>query len=443
MFYFLFIFVVVKNQFNFSLILFSYFLLSHFRCKFMHANSYNLDSSKEIEKYLDSLLSKRSIFKNRDALRPDFIPNFLPHRENELRRLSEIFAPLLLNSKPSNALLFGKTGTGKTASIKLVSKIMLQKSKEKNINFVASYVNCRLEGTEYRILSSFANSLNLQVPFTGLATEEVLKRITGYLQKVPTNVLLILDEVDALVKSFGDDLLYELSRINETFSNSRVALVVISNDLSFKEFLDPRVLSSLSEEEVLFKPYTAEELKDILSARIELAFNENVVPKEVLNLVAAMSASEHGDARRALNLLRVAGEIAERRNSPVITEQDVKEASLKIEEDQVFEISRTLPLHSRLLLTALLIFNQNNQVPSSGELFSKYKSLASSLGIQELTYRRVSMLLNELEMLGLIQSKIQNMGRHGRTRKMKIATPLEPIRRALSSDVMLAQFITR
>ena len=409
----------------------------------MCANSYDLDSSKEIEKYLDSILSKRSIFKNRDALRPDFIPDFLPHRENELKRLSEIFAPLLLSSKPSNALLFGKTGTGKTASIKLVSKIMLQKAREKNINFTASYINCRLEGTEYRILSSFANSLNLQVPFTGLATEEVLKRITSYLQKVSTNVLLILDEVDTLVKSYGDDVLYELSRINETFSNSRLALVVISNDISFKDFLDPRVLSSLSEEEVLFKPYTAEELKDILNARVELAFNENVVSKDVLNLVAAMSASEHGDARRALNLLRVAGEIAERRGSPVITEQDVKEASLKIEEDQVFEISRTLPLHSRLLLAALLIFNQNNQVPSSGELFTKYKSLASNLGIQELTYRRVSMLLNELEMLGLIQSKVQNMGRHGRTRKMKIATPLEPIRKALSSDVMLAQFITK
>jgi cell division control protein 6 len=409
----------------------------------MCANSYDLDSSKEIEKYLDSILSKRSIFKNRDALRPDFIPDFLPHRENELKRLSEIFAPLLLSSKPSNALLFGKTGTGKTASIKLVSKIMLQKAREKNINFIASYINCRLEGTEYRILSSFANSLNLQVPFTGLATEEVLKRITSYLQKVSTNVLLILDEVDTLVKSYGDDVLYELSRINETFLNSRLALVVISNDISFKDFLDPRVLSSLSEEEVLFKPYTAEELKDILNARVELAFNENVVSKDVLNLVAAMSASEHGDARRALNLLRVAGEIAERRGSPVITEQDVKEASLKIEEDQVFEISRTLPLHSRLLLAALLIFNQNNQVPSSGELFTKYKSLASNLGIQELTYRRVSMLLNELEMLGLIQSKVQNMGRHGRTRKMKIATPLEPIRKALSSDVMLAQFVTK
>jgi cell division control protein 6 len=156
-----------------------------------------------------------------------------------------------------------------------------------------------------------------------------------------------------------------------------------------------------------------------------------------------MSASEHGDARRALNLLRVAGEIAERRNSPVITEQDVKEASLKIEEDQVYEISRTLPLHSRLVLTALLIFNQNNQVPSSGELFNKYKSLASNLGIQELTYRRVSMLLNELEMIGLVQSKIVNMGRHGRTRKMKIATPLEPIKKALSSDVVLAQFIIK
>lgn len=396
---------------------------------------------ENIEKYLDSLLSQKSIFKNRDALSPDYIPDFLPHREEELKRLSEIFAPLLLGSKPSNALLFGKTGTGKTASIKLVSKIIFQKARERNINFISPYINCRLEGTEYRILASIANSLNIQVPFTGLATEEVLRRIINHLQKSSIIMLLVLDEVDTLVKSYGDDILYELSRVNESLRTSKVALVVISNDLSFKEYLDPRVLSSLSEEEIIFKPYTAEELRDILSLRAQLAFHENVISNEVLNLVAAMSASEHGDARRALNLLRVAGEIAERRNSPVITEQDVREASLKIERDQVFEITRTLPLHSRLIILALLILNKSGQIPTSGELFNKYRSLSAKLGLQELSYRRVSMLLNELEMMGLIQSKVINMGRHGRTRKFKIATPLEPIRKALSSDLMLSQLL--
>jgi cell division control protein 6 len=128
--------------------------------------------------------------------------------------------------------------------------------------------------------------------------------------------IAVLDEVDALVKQKGDTLLYELTRINEVLMHSKVALVGISNDLRFKEFLDPRVLSSLSEEEIVFTPYNAEELKDILQHRSNLAFNENVIDNGTLSLCAALAAAEHGDARRALDLLRVAGELAEKGEIP-------------------------------------------------------------------------------------------------------------------------------
>jgi len=395
----------------------------------------------ELDTYLDSILTRGGVFKDRDALRHDFIPAHLPHRENELRRLGEVLAPLLRGSKTSSALLYGKTGTGKTACVRLISKLMQDKGQSRSIPFTAAYANCRLEGTGYRVLARLAEALGVRVPFTGLATGEVLSRLVARLKAQTTNLLMVLDEVDVLVREAGDDILYELSRITEYLPKSKVTLVVISNDLSFKDYLDPRVLSTLCEEEVIFPPYTADQLRDILQARVAVSFNEGAAPAEVISLVSALSASEHGDARRALNLLRVAGEIAERRGGSTVTKDDVEVAAHKIEEDHVFEVGRSLPLHSKILLASIIKGSRIGGFPTSGEVYAEYLKSCSILGVPDLTYRRTAMLLNELEMLGLVRGKIVNMGRHGRTRKIRLATPSEPVLRALRSDSMIARLI--
>ena len=402
------------------------------------SNSGNL---REIDAYLESILSKGAIFRDRDALRHDFVPSQLPHRDNELRRLGEVLAPMLRGSKASNALLYGKTGTGKTASVRLISKLMQDKARERSVTFTEAYVNCRIEGTVYRVLARVAGALGTQVPFTGLATGEVLDRLVGALKRQPTNLLMVLDEVDVLVKEAGDALLYELSRIGEYVPISKVTMVVISNDLSFKDYLDPRVLSTLNEEEIVFPPYSADQLREILQVRARIAFNDGVAPPAVIGLVAALSASEHGDARRALNLLRVAGEIAERRGASSVTTDDVQVAVRKIEEDHVFEVCRSLPLHSKILLASIAMGARKDEFPTSGEIYSDYVKHSSSLGVPDLTYRRVAMLLGELEMLGIVRSKIVNMGRHGRTRKLRLAVPSEPVLRALRADSIMVRLL--
>jgi len=398
-------------------------------------------STSDVDAYLESLLTRTAVFKDRDALRHDYIPSQLPHREAELRRLGEVLAPVLRGNKASSALLYGKTGTGKTACVRLIAKLMQSKATDRSTPFTTSYANCRLEGTGYRVLAKIAEGLGTQVPFTGLATGEVLSRLIATLKQRPTNLLMILDEVDILVKATGDDLLYELSRMGEYLPNSKITLVAISNDLSFKDYLDPRVLSTLSEEEIIFPPYTADQLRDILGARASMAFNDGVATPEVIGLVAALSASEHGDARRALNLLRVAGEIAERREGNRITKEDVQSAAHKIEEDHVFEVSRSLPLHSKILLASIALTAEKGESPTSGEVYARYTKHASFLGVPDLSYRRVAMLLNELEMLGVASGNIVSMGRHGRTRKIRLAVPLDPVLRALRSDTMVAKLL--
>ena len=214
-----------------------------------------------------------------------------------------------------------------TAVTKHVLDRLVGKSSTASKKVRVCYVNCRKAGTEYRTLSSMCSVVGVKVPFTGLATAEVLSRFRRGLENTRSTFIAALDEIDVLVRGYGDGIMYKLTRINEELRSSRLTVIGISNDLYFKDLLDPRVRSSLSEEEMVFKPYTAEQIKDILSQRIRLAFRLGGLPDKALNLVTALAAAEHGDARRALDLLRVSGEIAERGNASAVREEHIREAA--------------------------------------------------------------------------------------------------------------------
>ena len=261
-------------------------------------------STETLDGIFDKFLSSPTIFIDRNVLRHDYVPRTLPHRDEHIRKLGGILAPALNSSKTSNIFLYGKTGTGKTAVTKLVLSCLEQKAQELGGPLRSAYVNCRLAGTNYRVLAELCRAVGAEVPFTGVAVGELLDRFREALSNGNSPLLVVLDEIDALVRRQEDDiLLYELTRINETLRRTWVSLIGVSNDLHFKEFLDPRVLSSLSEEEVVFRPYLADELYDILSDRVKAAFRPGTMHNATLRLCAALAAGEHGDARRALCLL--------------------------------------------------------------------------------------------------------------------------------------------
>jgi len=382
----------------------------------------------------EDFLSLSPIFKNRDVLRHSYTPDHLPHREEQIRQLALLLSPALRGETPSNIFVYGKTGTGKTATVKLVARQLEEMGSKLNASVCVHYINCEIVDTAYRVFASIARKLGRSVPLTGWPTDQVYEEVKSVIDKKNIILIVVLDEIDKLARK-GEEALYSLTRINSELERSKVSIIGISNNLNFKNFLDARIVSSLSEEEVVFPPYNAEQLKDILKQRAELAFYEGVLEDGVIELCAALAAQEHGDARRALDLLRVSAEIAERERDSKVRIEHVKKAVKKIECDHIAEVIRTLPIHSKILLYGMVLLAGKKF--TTGEVYCIYKKLCGKIGIDPLTQRRISDLISELDMLGIINSIVVSKGRYGRTREISIDTNVEVIRRILEEDYRL------
>ena len=395
-----------------------------------------------LDDVFEKFVNDAKLFKDREVLRHDYLPDKLPHREEQIRVLGQAVAPVLKESRCSNIFIYGKTGTGKTAVTKFVLSHLESKAKEYGSPVRFCYINCRMTGSEYRVFAALSQSLGLSIPFTGLSVGEVFDRFRNGLDAARTIFIVVLDEVDALIKNRGDGLLYELTRINEALHRSKVAIIGISNDLRLKEFLDPRVFSSLSEEELVFRPYDAGELRNILLERSKIGFFEGVLSEAALSICSALAAAEHGDARRALDLLRVAGEVAERQGSSVINEEHVREAEKHIEHNKVVEALKNSTLHSKLVLLSVYQLGKNTGVSAmTGEIFDVYNELCGELGIGPLTQRRLSTLLNELDAIGLLNSKVVSMGRYGRTKRIRLEISRSLIQEVFEADPRIGRMI--
>jgi cell division control protein 6 len=375
----------------------------------------------------------KALFTDRNALSPEYIPERLPFRDEQAKAVAEVLAPVLHNSKPSNLLLYGKTGTGKTAVARYVLGRLSAETSSPSLT--VAYVNTRISNTEYRTLAEFAKFIDLpvdrQIPFTGLSIGEVMERIFETVKSGKKQVILVLDEIDYLVKAYGDTVLYEFTRSGERLAPGFLSIVGISNDLRFKDSLDPRVLSSLSEEELVFPPYTVEELREILTERAKVAFRPRAASQAAVNLCAAIAGSEHGDARRAIDLLRIAGEVAEREGLREIDDSCIRRASDKMEHDRVEEAIRSLPVQNKAILLSVSKFKEGT---NTGELYLAYNALCRKAGLEALTQRRVSGILAELDLMGLIEASVVSKGRRGRTKRIHLLIGDDTLEKTLSED---------
>lgn len=392
----------------------------------------------ELDKIFEAF-DNNGIFKNKSLLQNTYQPEDIPHRSKQIKLIASILAPILRGDRTSNLFLYGKTGTGKTLSIQYVrEELMKRVKKEADFKLKIEYLNCKLKkvsDTEYRILAELTNRLlkksslsekekkELFVPDTGLPTDSVYKRFIDTIDSEKQTIVLILDEIDQTAKKISDDFLYNLTRLNSELSKSQICLVGISNNLTFLDELDPRVKSSLSEEEIVFPPYNALQLQDILTKRSEEVFKEGVMQDGVIAKCAALAAREHGDARRALDLLRIAGELAERDNSKKIILKYIDEANDKIERDKILDVVKSEPKQFQIVLSSIIQLSEKN--PQShlftGEVYNYYREICIKNKLEILTQRRVSDIIQEFDMLGIITVNVISKGRGGRMREIKLA----------------------
>ena len=399
---------------------------------------------RETGNIFEKHMRKVSLFKgNREALYPDYLPENLPHRESEIDKLAEILVTALKGEKPSNILIYGKTGTGKTAVVRYVGRELMHAREvyaRRNVEYI--YINCETVDTPYSVLQNLGNYFieewDEKIPFTGWPLDKVFTTVKEKIDEWNGIVIVVLDEVDKLVAKSGDDILYQLLLLDSEMKNSRLSMIGISNELKFTDLLDPRVKSRLTQEKLIFPPYNAYQLEDILEERVKIAVKDGVVSQEVISTCAAIAAREHGDARRAIELLRISVEMAEREGAERVEERHVYLAKNKIEMDCVSEAIRTLPLHSKIILLAVSLSDEAGRSSlTTGEIYQIYKNLSRRIGIQPLTQRRISDLISEMDMLGLINAKVKSFGRYGRTKVVELGLPVIEVKKILLEDEFL------
>ena len=401
-----------------------------------------------MENIFEKQLAKNTVFLDKDIISAHHIPEKLPFREKQIEEITQYLSPVLNNSKPNNFFLYGKTGTGKTSTVRHVLEQLDDFVKKHDKQVYSCYVNCRSHPSKYKVLLKTLRHIYPEKDFIGYSASFVYEKLLEFSNKNKAHTILVLDELDK-VKDV-DELMYSLSRGNDELDQGSVTVIGISNNLTFKDKLDPRTKSSLCEREMVFSPYNATELRQILDERTAKAFKEGVIKEEAISLAAALAAQESGDARTAVMLMQRAGELADASQLDFVDDSLVEKAKVSVEEEIIISMISTLPEQQQLVLYAISQLSLktsgftkvNGEVEKgvlfSGEIFEGYLDIAKQFNQRTITSRWYRQYINELEMYGLILVTNSGKGVKGQTRLIKLGFDARKIKAALEKELFKA-----
>jgi len=415
----------------------------------MAEENHALGSSRSpgINEIFDSFVTSK-IFVTREPLSENYTPKKFLYRELEAKFLAKIVAPALQGGTPSNVLITGQVGTGKTAVIKYVLSKLEKKSKEKGLTTPVQfcYVNCRILRGEYKIVFELCKQLGINAPSTGISFGELFSRFADGVDSEKRILIIVLDELDTFVEERGCDLIYNLTRVK--LVKSKLSMIGIGNNMSLQEWIDARTLSTLRAETIEFEPYEAGQIIEILNQRAESAFWEGVLKDGVVNLCSALAKNQGGDMRLALTLLSVAGECAVRNNASFVTQNHVREAERNIEHDRTVDIIQHLSDSEKIVIFSALVLDEANGgcFHNGGDfpirkLYKKHQQVRRKLRMDPLTERRILQLVSQLAARGLLDAHVKSLGRDGRMTKVTLGIPPTVIRSALGEDFLVGRFI--
>ncbi len=382
----------------------------------------------------DDIFRESKLFADREVLSPHYIPHDLLFRDRQIQEIAKYLTPSLKGERGRNIFIYGKTGTGKTSCIKNV----LDRIKGLPISkAMVSYINCRIYNSRYRVLHKIVSDYLPIYAKRGYGIVDIYEKIINWIEEDGKILIVVLDEID-VVKDL-DDLIYTLTRANSDIKSGGITIVGVSNKVSFKDELDPRSLSTLYENELVFPPYNSNELASILKDRVDKGFKKDMVEPAAVSLAAALAARESGDARLALKIISKAGELAEERGADIVMVSHVTEAAKYAEEDIAYELINTLPEHQRLIVYAIALLSiQGSRYKRlsdggdsylfSGDIYDKYVAVSNSLQKEPKSSRWYRKYISDLDMQGIITSYESGKGIRGHTKLIKLAYTPEKIK---------------
>ncbi|NHI83229.1 MAG: ORC1-type DNA replication protein [Candidatus Thorarchaeota archaeon] len=371
--------------------------------------------------FIEDELSRKSVFKSEQLLSVDYIPESLPHREEELRTLAQSFKTLITSPGQTSHrfIIEGPVGTGKTAVAKLFAEQMVLAATRRGIRLNKLHINCRVSKSAYLVYLRMLREFRPRFPRRGHSPEELLDMIVEVLDEEDSYLLLILDELDYFIKQRGADILYDLTRLMDNRLNApqRLSIIAIGRKIPLDEdILDSSTLSTLQRNLLRFQKYSSEALYDILKERVQMAFEKDTVMDETLQIICDI-ASERGDARYAIELLWRSGKQADRETSRRVIPDYARHAKADTHPELRKEVFATLPRQNILLLLAAA--RQLREIRSAyitmGELEEMYRTVCEEYSEEPRAHTQVWEWVQDLTAHRLVDTKRSGAGQRGQT----------------------------
>ncbi len=374
--------------------------------------------------YFEQLLKKESLFKDESKLDINYIPDKLPHRDKELSLLAQLFLGLITNpnSISRKILITGKTGIGKTVTVKLFGKILENVSGKRNVNIKYAHINCRKERTSYKVLISLVQLLDNQFPKRGYSTQDLLDFLTEFLHRYNMHILLVLDELSYLINKH-EDLIYSLTRINDDNlkGDQRLSIIGIVRDISCLNNLDNSTMSTLQRNILKFKKYSEDQIFNILKYRVNDSLKKNVLSDKMIEMISEIT-SKSGDIRHGLNIIWRSCKIAESKNLKYINAECVRLGNQDLFPYSTLDVLEYMNSQKLAFLLAIIktLNNCENIKISFYEALKRYNMICENIGIKPRSNSQLWNYLQEFKRENLLETKIISENIKGRRALIEI-----------------------
>lgn len=393
---------------------------------------------------LESVIRRVTVFKNKDALYPEFIPSTLPHREMHIKQLAEIFKSLITypGSASLRAMLVGGVGVGKTVTARVFGSGIKRLAKEQGVDLRYVHVNCHRDRTLYEVISEIIRQLAIPIPLRGLSPREMMIALLSYVERHDIYTLITLDEFDYFIRTAGNDSVYFLVRLYDEYPDvkKRLNFIFIARDVTALSTLDPTTESYILKHMIKFEQYKSRELYDILIQRRDSAFYEGTVDDEVVRFIAdseGVDKGGEGNARSAIEVLLLAGEAADHEGSHKVSLEHVRKA-LSIAHPDIVKVSdelNFLQIHELLLVKALVRTLRAKAAPfvKIGDVEEEYRYICQLYNVKPRKHTQVYEYVNNLKHMGVVNAKLSGKGLRGRTTLLSVVAPLDALEKRIDA----------